>query len=158
MGHKAACVAKQHMQLRKSAVDFSQLLTVEVEGCLNFSDFFLYFLDLGFSQEFIASDQKQGNKILMTSSATMGLNFWSKIGSPIPMTSQWPQTASFLAVSNMFPSFWSELYWSDQKEGNPMLQIKEKGTLSLSGSDGLIWGYLILYQTPRTLVKNEVTF
>ena len=40
MGHKAACVAKQHMQLRKSAVDFSQLLTVEVEGCLNFSDFF----------------------------------------------------------------------------------------------------------------------
>ena len=39
MGHKAACVAKQHMQLRKSAVDFSQLLTVEVEGCLNFSDF-----------------------------------------------------------------------------------------------------------------------
>ena len=87
MGHKAACVAKQHMQLRKSAVDFSQLLTVEVEGCLNFSDFFLYFLDLGFSQEFIASDQKQGNKILMTSSATMGLNFWSKIGSPIPMTS-----------------------------------------------------------------------
>ena len=75
MGHKAACVAKQHMQLRKSAVDFSQLLTVEVEGCLNFSDFFLYFLDLGFSQEFIAADQKQGNKILMTSSATMGLNF-----------------------------------------------------------------------------------
>ena len=63
------------MQLRKSAVDFSQLLTVEVEGCLNFSDFFLYFLDLGFSQEFVASDQKQGNKILMTSSATMGLNF-----------------------------------------------------------------------------------
>ena len=75
MGHKAACVAFQHMQLRKSAVDFSQLLTVEVEGCLNFSDFFLYFLDLGFSQEFVASDQKQGNKILMTSSATMGLNF-----------------------------------------------------------------------------------
>ena len=132
MGHKAACVAKQHMQLRKSAVDFSQLLTVEVEGCLNFSDFFLYFLDLGFSQEFIASDQKQGNKILMTSSATMGLNFWSKIGSPIPMTSQWPQTASFLAVSNMFPSFWSELYWSDQKEGNPMLHIKKKGILPLA--------------------------
>ena len=52
-----------------------------------FFRFFLYFLDLGFSQEFIASDQKQGNKILMTSSATMGLNFWSKIGSPIPMTS-----------------------------------------------------------------------
>ena len=55
-----------------------------------FLRFFLYFLDLGFSQEFVASDQKQGNKILMTSSATMGLNFWSKIGSPIPMTSQWP--------------------------------------------------------------------
>ena len=46
MGHKAACVAKQHMQLRKSAVDFSQLLTVEVEGCLNFSDFFFVFLGL----------------------------------------------------------------------------------------------------------------
>ena len=72
MGHKAAL---QHMQLRKSAVDFSQLLTVEVEGCLNVSDLFLYILDLGFSQEFIASDQKQGNKILITSSATMGLNF-----------------------------------------------------------------------------------
>ena len=72
MGHKAACVAKQHMQLRKSAVDFSQLLTVEVEGLFRF---FLYFLDLGFSQEFIASDQKQGNKILMTSSATIGLSF-----------------------------------------------------------------------------------
>ena len=73
-----------------------------------FQIFFLYFLDLGFSQEFIASDQKQGNKILMTSSATMGLNFWSKIGSPIPMTSQWPQTASVFAVSNKFPFFWSE--------------------------------------------------
>ena len=46
MGHKAVCVAKQHMQLRKSAVDFSQLLTLEVEGCLNFSDFF-FFVFLG---------------------------------------------------------------------------------------------------------------
>ena len=55
----------------------SQLLTVEGGGCLNFSDFFLYFLDLGFSQEFFASDQEQGNKISMTSSATMGLNVWS---------------------------------------------------------------------------------
>ena len=42
MGHKAACVAKQHMQLRKSAVDFSQLLTVDGEGCLNFSIFFVF--------------------------------------------------------------------------------------------------------------------
>ena len=25
--------------------------------------------------------------------ATIGLNFWSEVGSPIPMTSQWPQTA-----------------------------------------------------------------
>ena len=75
MGHKAACVAKQHMQLRKSAVDFSQLLTVDGEGCLNFSIFILYFLDLAFSQEFIASDQEQGNKISMMSSATIGLHF-----------------------------------------------------------------------------------
>ena len=37
--------------------------------------FVLYFLDLEFSQEFIASDQEQGNTISMTSSATMGLNF-----------------------------------------------------------------------------------
>ena len=31
-------------KLRKSVVDFSQLLTFEGGGCLNFSDFF-YFLD-----------------------------------------------------------------------------------------------------------------
>jgi hypothetical protein len=74
-GTQSCMCCLQHMQLRKSAVDFSQLLTVEGEGCLNFSIFFLYFLDLGFSQEFIASDQEQGNKISMTSSATMGLNF-----------------------------------------------------------------------------------
>ena len=38
-------------------------------------NFFLYFLDLGFSQEFIASDQEQGNKFSMMSSATIGLHF-----------------------------------------------------------------------------------
>ena len=40
--------------------------------------------------------------------ASYSYNFWSWVGSPIPMTSQWPQTASFLAVSNMIPSYWSE--------------------------------------------------
>ena len=39
-------ITLQHMQLRKSAVDWSQLLTVEVEGCFNFSDFFFVFLGL----------------------------------------------------------------------------------------------------------------
>ena len=47
MGHKASCVAKQHRQLRKSAVDFSQLLTVDGEGCTyQLFNFFLEFLGL----------------------------------------------------------------------------------------------------------------
>ena len=41
---------------------------------------FFVFLGLGFSQEFIASDQEQGNKISMTSSATIGL---TKRGPPV---------------------------------------------------------------------------
>jgi hypothetical protein len=55
-----------------------------------------------------------------------GLNLWSEVGSPIPMTSNRLSEA----VTNMFPSSWPEQYWSDQREGNPMLQIKKKGTLS----------------------------
>ena len=38
--------------------------------------------------------------------ATIGLNFWSEVGSPIPMTSQWPQT--------------------DQKEGNILETAKKR--------------------------------
>ena len=97
------------------------------ERMSHFFRFFLYFLDLGFSQKFIASDQKQGNKILMTSSATMGLNFWSKIGSPIPMTSQWPQTASFFGFFWYVPFFliWVVLVWS--KRGEPNASVQEKG-------------------------------
>ena len=39
----------------------------------------------------IAADQEQGHKTSITSYSYNGP--WSKVGSPIPMTSQWPQTA-----------------------------------------------------------------
>ena len=52
MGHKAACVA---LQLKSTADCGSGRMS-------QLFKFFLYFLDLGFSQEFIASDQKQETK------------------------------------------------------------------------------------------------
>ena len=55
------------MQLRKSAVEWKDVSTFQI--------FFLYFLDLGFSQEFIASDQEQGNKISREHSY-MTSDFW----------------------------------------------------------------------------------
>ena len=122
-----------HMQLRKSAVDFSQLLTVEVEGCLNFSDFFFVFLGLRIFTRIYCIWSETREQNLNDLLSYNGPQFLSKnrftYPNDLPMTSQWPQTASFFAGSNIFPSFWSELYWSDQKEGNPMLQLKKKGTL-----------------------------
>ena len=52
--------------------------------------------------------------------ATIGLNFWSEVGSSIPMTSQGPQTTFARLLL-------------------------------------LIWGYLILDQSSRSLIKKEVT-
>ena len=84
-------------------------------------------------QEFIASDQKQGNTISMTSSAKMGLNFWSKVGSPITLTSQWPQKASVI---------WLVLIWSRRSEPNASFQ--EKGNPTTMSRNFILKSYMPL--------------
>ena len=87
--------------------------------------------------------------------ATIGLNFWSEVGSPIPMTSQWPQTASFFGCFWYIPFFliWVVLVWS--KRGEPNASFQEKGNpipLSLR-----ILSFTSIDQIPWTLIKNKVT-
>ena len=63
-----------------------------------------------------------------------------------------PMTSNSLceAVSNMFPTSWSEQYWSDQKGGNPMLQIKYKGILPQWTSSASVW--------PQFLIRSRFTY
>jgi hypothetical protein len=63
-----------------------------------------------------------------------------------------PMTSNSLceAVSNMFPSSLSEQYWSDQKGGNPMLQIKYKGILPQWTSSASVW--------PQFLIRSRFTY
>ena len=77
-----------------------------------------------FSHLNICSRKKEPNQ-QWPLTATIGLNFL--IRSRFTYPNDLPLTSNGLckAVTHLFPSSWPEQYWSDQREGNPMLQIKK---------------------------------
>ena len=125
MGHKAACVAKQHMQLRKSAVDFSQLLTVDGEGCHNFS-FFLFFVFLGlriFTRIYCVWSRTREqifNDVLSYNWPPFLIMSRLTYQNDLPMTSN----SLFLGCLFYVPSFliWVVLVWSKRREPNGSFQ------------------------------------
>ena len=123
---------------------------LEGGGCLNFSGFFLHFLD--FHKNCIWSRTREQNLNDLLSWNGPQCLIVSRFTCPNDLKQ--PLFWLFLMYSPLLDL--SSSGWSDQKEENPILHFKKKGTLHQCHSSTLVWSYLLLDLSSTALIKKKV--